>query len=160
MWRLLLIGIPALALADPNFHSKVRPILEVNCVANATQRKLYTSSFSIDTFESVLNGGAKYGAAVAPGDPEKSPLVKILKGELKPQMPFGKSLSATDIAVIEEWIKDLKPSDAWLRLKRGTLAGSSGRKPEKSDPPKVVGSGLGSQSIDGRPYLRSSKRKS
>ena len=65
--------------------------------------------------DAVVAGGNKHGRAVIPGDPAASPLVKILKGQINPRMPFGKELPAADIANIENWIRQLKPSDAAIR---------------------------------------------
>jgi hypothetical protein len=50
--------------------------------------------------------GGRGGAAVIPGDPENSSLVKYLTGDKQPQMPQGKApLSSGDIEKIKTWIK-------------------------------------------------------
>jgi hypothetical protein len=145
MRRWLLFAIPVVALADPNFHRKVQPILQANC-EECHSAKTHTSGFSIDTLDSVLSGGAKYGPAVAPGAPEKSPLIKILKGELTPRMPFGKSLSESDVAAIEQWIRDLKPAET-AQAKAGDWRWPY-QKPVKSPPPQVSDAGWVRNPID------------
>src|SRR5580692_8572599 len=106
MSRFLIFAIPVIALAGSDFDAVVRPILEANC-AECHSTKIHTSGFSIASPDSIVAGGNKFGVAVVPGSPEKSALVKILKGELSPRMPFGKSLSGADIATIEHWVQGL-----------------------------------------------------
>ena len=91
--------------ASGTFESTVLPVLKANCVPchSADQR---TSGFSVQDLRSVVAGGARHGTAVKPGDPDKSPLVQMLRGTLKPQMPLGKTLEPADLAVIEAWIKE------------------------------------------------------
>ena len=92
------------------------------------------SGFSIQDAESVLAGGAKHGAAVAAGQPGESLLVKMLRGQVEPSMPFGKApLKAGDIAAVEQWIEELEPD---------ALTSSGGMhwafvKPEKHAPAPV-----------------------
>jgi hypothetical protein len=80
----------------------------MNCSACHSD-KLKTSGFSISTPASVIGGGSKFGTAVISGDPAGSPLVRILKGQIAPRMPMGKSLAEGEIAVIEQWVRELKP---------------------------------------------------
>jgi hypothetical protein len=114
MFRLLgLIALAAtLALAaEPDFRQSIQPLLDTNC-ATCHSAKSRTSGFSVATAADVLQGGNKFGRAVVPGHPEQSVLVKMLKGELQPQMPFGKALSAAHIATIENWIRTMPASAA------------------------------------------------
>jgi len=99
---------PSAELSDVYFEQKVAPILTANCSACHSD-KLKTSGFSIATPASVVGGGSKYGTAVVSGDPAGSPLIKILKGQIAPRMPIGKVLAEGDIAVIEQWVRELKP---------------------------------------------------
>ncbi len=97
----------ALFAGDPDFDRTVKPVLEANCAAcHSTKDK--TSGFSIESVESVVNGGNKYGQAVTPGHPESSTLVKLLRGEMQPAMPFGKLLAKSEIEKIERWVRGLK----------------------------------------------------
>ena len=87
------------------FEQKVLPLLRTNCVP-CHDAKTHTSGFSIESLRSVVAGGARHGLAVKAGHPESSLLIELLRGTVKPQMPFGKALPATDIATIEAWIRE------------------------------------------------------
>jgi hypothetical protein len=109
----ILTGLVAAAVlfsAPSTFDSRIRPILDANC-KQCHSAKDKTSGFDATSAQTVIAGGNKYGVAVNPGHPETSPLIKMLKGELAPQMPFGRSLAEGDIARIEAWIREL-PRDA------------------------------------------------
>ena len=56
-----------------------------------------------------MAGGNSRGPAVVAGNPEKSPVIRLLRGQIAPKMPLGKALPDTEIAVIEKWIRELKP---------------------------------------------------
>src|SRR5689334_19876555 len=92
----LWLAVPLLAWSAPEFDRDVRPILSANC-DQCHSAKVHSSGFSIATRDSVLAGGSKYGAAIVPGDPAGSPLLKLLKGELAPRMPVGKTLDRAEI---------------------------------------------------------------
>src|SRR5688572_24528858 len=99
------------------FEDRVQPILSANCQPchDASSR---TSGFSIASEQSVIAGGARHGAAVIAGKPAESPLIKVLNGEIKPQMPMGKTLSAEHIAAIASWILELKPEQTAAKQQR------------------------------------------
>ena len=102
----LLLGV-SLSLAADTFTDNVQPILESNCLPCHDQ-PTRSSGFSVENAESVLAGGARHGPAVHSGEPAASPLMKVLRGELEPQMPFGKAaLVDADLAAIEQWIREL-----------------------------------------------------
>src|SRR5438874_10122155 len=96
------------ANAERDFQQTVAPSRAGQCSACHSE-KVKTSGFSVASAESVIAGGNKHGKAVIGGHPEQSPLVRMLKGELQPQMPFGKTLDKADIARIEAWIRSLPP---------------------------------------------------
>ena len=109
MRRLVFIVlIAALSLVAGTFETDVQPILRAKCVPchDSTTR---TSGFSITSQETVIAGGARHGAAVIAGKPAESPLIRILHGDIKPQMPLGKALSGDEMAKISGWILELKP---------------------------------------------------
>ena len=102
----LLLGV-SVTLAADTFKDSVQPILESNCLPCHDQLTR-SSGFSVENAESVLAGGARHGPAVHAGEPAASPLMKVLRGELEPQMPFGKpALAEANLAAIESWIRDL-----------------------------------------------------
>jgi len=92
--------------ADPVFEKDIRPLLDRHCAA-CHSAKSRTSGYSVETRESALAGGGKFGAAVVPGHPESSVLIKMLKGEISPAMPYGQPLGAAEIARVENWVKGL-----------------------------------------------------
>jgi mono/diheme cytochrome c family protein len=126
---------PAAELPDTYFEQKVAPILSANCSACHSD-KLKTSGFSITTPGSVIGGGSKYGAAVVSGDPAGSPLVKILKGQIVPRMPMGKVLADDEIAVIEQWVRELKPEQISAAKANDWLWPY--KKPVRHDAPQVA----------------------
>ena len=103
----MLLPVAALAAVPGSFEQDVRPLLKANCLP-CHDESTRTSGFSVNDLESVLAGGARHGPAVLPGKPAESPLVQLLRGEMKPQMPFGKVLMEPDIATIEGWIAGLE----------------------------------------------------
>ncbi len=93
---------------DRVFESKVLPLLTSRCSQchGGTQKK---SGLGVLSVAELLAGGATRGAAIVPGHPEESVLIKMVSGRVKPRMPFGKEpLSADEIALITAWIKELK----------------------------------------------------
>jgi hypothetical protein len=104
---LLLAG--ALALyAQPNaaptdfFESKIRPVLANSCYSCHTASQL--GDLRLDSRDAMLKGG-KHGAAIVPGDPEKSLLIQAVRqtGELK--MPMGAKLKPAEIDDLVAWVK-------------------------------------------------------
>ncbi len=72
--------------------------------------KTRSSGLSVLTKADLLAGGARRGPAVVPGDPESSALIKMLYGQISPQMPFGQDpLPAERINQIAAWVRGLKP---------------------------------------------------
>jgi len=115
-------------------ESPVAELLRKNCV-ECHSDKIHTSGFSVETLDAVVRGGSKHGRAVITGNPQKSPLVQMLKGEIAPRMPMGRELAAADIARIEDWIRSLPPST-------DATPGGEWRwpyqKPVKHDPPAAA----------------------
>jgi hypothetical protein len=128
---LVAIGLhPAANGAD----DEILAILKSNCAGCHNDRGK-TSGFSVDSLESVMVGGNRRGPAVVAGNPEKSPLIQLLRGQIAPKMPLGKALPDSEIAVIEKWIRELKPNQAVQTSNQRYWAFV---KPEKPEPPKVA----------------------
>ncbi|MBM3736863.1 MAG: DUF1553 domain-containing protein [Acidobacteria bacterium] len=110
--RILLaaLAIPAFG-ARVDFTVSVKPVLDAHC-AECHSAKNKTSGFSVESESAVIAGGNKHGAAVAPGHPENSPLIKVLTGAIAPRMPFGKTLAKSEIERLENWIRNLPASSA------------------------------------------------
>jgi mono/diheme cytochrome c family protein len=110
----LVLVLPATAVADDGqpgdrvFETKILPLLKSRCgeCHGGTEKK---SGLSVSSVASLVAGGATRGAAIVPGHPEESVLVKLVSGQTKPRMPFQREpLSADEIALITSWIKELK----------------------------------------------------
>src|ERR1700686_4773421 len=94
---------PATAIDGVQFYKdKIRPILAQNCYKCHTDSPL--SHLRVDSREALLEGGRR-GAAIVPGDPDKSLLIEAVQqtGDLK--MPKNGKLEDQDIADIITWIK-------------------------------------------------------
>jgi len=104
----LLLVSPLLAPAQTGgaspdfFESKVRPILATNCYACHTNSQL--GGLRLDSRAGMLKGG-QTGAAIVPGDPDKSLLIQAVRqtGELK--MPKGGKLKKEEVDVLVEWVR-------------------------------------------------------
>src|SRR5262245_61270644 len=91
--------------ASPDFFElKVRPILANSCYSCHTETHM--GGLRLDSRASVLKGGVK-GAAVVPGDPEKSLLIEAVRHtNEKLKMPLGAAkLKDADIEILTEWVK-------------------------------------------------------
>jgi cytochrome c5 len=60
----------------------------------------------LDTYEGARKG-SQDGPVLIPGDPENSELVRRIRGESEPRMPFGlPPLAPEEIAMIERWVSE------------------------------------------------------
>ncbi|WP_051670206.1 PSD1 and planctomycete cytochrome C domain-containing protein [Bryobacter aggregatus] len=91
--------------------AEVEALLRAKC-GDCHNAKTMASGFSIETLERVIAGGKKHGRAVVGGDPAGSVLLQMVRGELAPKMPMGRSLEPAEIATIEAWVKSLPPERA------------------------------------------------
>jgi Protein of unknown function (DUF1553)/Protein of unknown function (DUF1549)/Planctomycete cytochrome C len=88
---------------SPDFVRDIAPILAENCVTchGPTQQQ---SRLRLDARSLALKGGLS-GKVIVPGKGKDSLLVRRLRGQVAPRMPFEKSpLSPDRIALIEGWI--------------------------------------------------------
>jgi hypothetical protein len=86
-----------------DYDLQIRPILAARCLEchNQDKRK---GGLSLTTYADVLEGG-RSGAALRPGSAGGSLVVQRIRGEIKPQMPMGRSpLGDSEIAMIGLWI--------------------------------------------------------
>jgi hypothetical protein len=59
----------------------------------------------LDSYEGAIAGG-KNGPVLIPGDASTSELIRRVRGESRPRMPFlGYALDADEIALLEYWIE-------------------------------------------------------
>jgi cytochrome c553 len=115
-FALLLAASAALALAAPGralaadddaafFTKSVEPILNDRCFSCHGPEK-QKAKLRLDSREAVLKGG-KSGAAVVPGKPDDSLLIKAVRytdDDLK-MPPKNKKLSDEQVATLVDWVK-------------------------------------------------------
>ena len=103
---LFAVLLPLAAQANEEFfETKVRPVLAKHCFACHTNTKM--GGLEMTSRPALLQGG-KSGPAITPGDPVSSLLLRAVRhenGVLK-MPPTGEKLAATEVAAIEQWIKD------------------------------------------------------
>ncbi len=87
----------------PTF-SEVNPIFQAHCVKCHSGARP-PEGLRLDSYKDVM-AGSKDMKVVVKGNPDKSELVKRIKGISKPRMPKDGPpwLSESEIAVIEKWI--------------------------------------------------------
>lgn len=108
-WILVLLAwaVPAQTLVADTLQPKwedVRPIFETNCV-NCHSEHGASKGLRLDSYEAVLKGGAN-GAVVLAGDAAGSELVRRLRGESSPRMPFlSKPLPQGEVDLIVLWVE-------------------------------------------------------
>ena len=89
------------------FESKIRPLLAEHCYScHSAKAEKLKGGLYVDSLEGLLKGG-DLGAALVPGDAEKSLLIKAVRyADADLQMPpKGKKLSDRQIADLTRWVK-------------------------------------------------------
>jgi len=106
---------PALAATagagtGPVFKTDIAPILERSCVGCHHGEKP-KGDFTMETADGLLSGGQSGEAAIIPGKPEVSPLIRFVQGQVEDleMPPLTKrtkypALSQDEIAKLSEWI--------------------------------------------------------
>jgi hypothetical protein len=99
------------ALAQENtaglefFEAKIRPVLAKNCYAcHSREAKTAQGGLVVDSRDALLRGGGS-GAAVVPGKPEDSLLVKAIRYEEARKMPPMGKLPDAAIADVVKWVE-------------------------------------------------------
>ena len=105
-------SVDAAVAADPDatpsaaelefFEKEVRPLLAANCGECHGAQEQW-AGLRLDSRESMLRGGES-GAAIAPGDPEKSLLIAAVRQSGELQMPPDGKLEDQQIAILEKWV--------------------------------------------------------
>lgn len=86
------------------FHTKVLPLLKEQCFRCHSDK--VKGGLKLDSLQDILKAGDSGKLAVVPGAPEKSFLIEKIKGKSTEKMPpNGKSLSDSEIGILEQWIK-------------------------------------------------------
>lgn len=125
-----IISVPALAqTADPTpeqakfFSDKVLPVLAENCFrCHSAEGGKDKGGLTLDTRDAMLKGG-ETGAAVVPGDLEKSLLIKAV-GHKDPDLKMPKEpLEPGQVATLTEWVKMGAPWPKGLGSIKSKLSG-------------------------------------
>src|SRR5262245_868605 len=89
----------------PSYVKDVKPILESNCV-RCHKGGNAKGGANLTSVESILKGGKKGKTLLAPGKPEKSPLVLTMEGKGKQMPPRKEKQKPTkdEIDLIRKWI--------------------------------------------------------
>jgi len=103
----LVVVLPRCAQAanddEAFFELKVRPLLVAQCVKCHGADK-QSGGLRVDSRAALATGGDS-GAAIEPGDPADSLLVKAVRREGDLQMPPDETLSAEQVADLSAWIR-------------------------------------------------------
>ena len=103
---LFAIGLPLNLKADDDafFERNIRPVLAGTCFkCHGGERT--AGKFRVDSRDALLKGGAS-GAAIVPGDPDQSLLVRALRRKDDvTAMPPDKALPAETVANFAAWVK-------------------------------------------------------
>lgn len=101
------------------FENTVRPLLKTNCLPCHNQRNR-SSGLALDSREGMLTGGNR-GAAVKPGAPADSLLIRAVEQQGDLKMPPTGRLKDEQIAALRQWIeqKAVWPEEAAAQKRRG-----------------------------------------
>ena len=96
------------------FDDRVAPILVKRCVA-CHNRELDDGGISFEDRATLVRKRANHDAAVVPGEPEESALVRAIRREGDVQMPPGNKLSTGDVETLIEWVRRGAPWGSKLK---------------------------------------------
>ena len=107
----LAVACTARAASPVDFQRDVQPIFAEHCTqchgVDEAERK---SGLRLDLRENALNGGESGAAAIVPGQPEKSELIRRITSTdtdiVMPPSSHNKPLSIKDVEALRQWIKD------------------------------------------------------
>ena len=129
------IGAFPAAAADAvalNFAEEIAPILEQRC-AQCHGDKQQLSGLRVDSREALLRGGAR-GPSLQPGNAAASTLYLHVTGASEPRMPFGSTLSDSEIATLKRWIDAGAPWGAAEEAEQGKVWWAF-KRPVRTAPP-------------------------
>ena len=89
------------------FESKIRPLLAERCQKCHGAEK-QEAGLRLDRREAALKGGDS-GPIVAPGEPDKSRLIEVVRYDGDTQMPPSGKLPDDELALLVAWVKQGAP---------------------------------------------------
>jgi dipeptidyl aminopeptidase/acylaminoacyl peptidase len=97
------LELRVLAASTPSYTTEIAPLLQKNC-SSCHSSTSHKSGLVIDSYATLMKGG-RHGQDIVPHDASASRIMKMLNGEIEPQMPLeADPLAASDIALIKKWI--------------------------------------------------------
>ena len=108
--------------ADDDFEKQVRPLFVKHCIGCHGAEK-QQAGLRLDSKAGWKTGGEN-GSAIVPGKPEKSLVIKAIRGDAGvEQMPPKSKLSDREIAILTKWVKDgaIDPRDGPAKTGAMTL---------------------------------------
>lgn len=113
-----LLAVPLVANADgaevPDW-ADVSAIFDERCVMCHSAVDGASKGLRLDNYEAAL-AGSERGEVVVPGDVSGSEMIRRLRGQTTPRMPFlSRPLPEDQIVVIEKWITAGLPKDRKAR---------------------------------------------
>jgi WD40 repeat protein len=114
MMRARLLTVPILALLSmtgtvaaqqqPSYAKQVKPFLARYCL-ECHSGDDPQGGLNMESFKTLMEGGGR-GAAIVPGNPDKSPLVLQVEGKSKPFMPpkKAKQPKKEEIGILRAWV--------------------------------------------------------
>lgn len=95
--------------ADPGWR-ELEPLFVKRCVMCHSGDHA-ARGLKLDSYDGVMAGSDR-GAVLVPGDLSASELVRRVRGESRPRMPFlSTPLDPADLALIERWVETGSPRD-------------------------------------------------
>lgn len=130
------------------FERRVRPIFEAHCAdCHSSRAEKVKGGLLLDDRDSILKGGAS-GPAVVPGDPASSRLVlAVRRVDEELAMPPKETLTPTQVADLEAWVKLGAPAPAGARAAKADDLWSL-RPIQEPEIPNVVRADWPSQPLD------------
>ena len=141
---------------DPNldslnlFETKIRPVLAARCYGCHSAKAVKVQGGLLLDSQGGLKRGGNSGVAIAPGDPDKSLLLRALRYQDKNlQMPPGKPLPVEVVRDFENWIRSggAMPADSVKPIDQRTKFWSF-QPPKDHLPPEVKQKGWARSDID------------
>ncbi|GAB4503744.1 MAG: hypothetical protein Fur0043_07360 [Anaerolineales bacterium] len=77
---------PTLTPTAPTYQTDIKPILDERCI-RCHSGENPPHGLRLDSYEHIL-AGSTYRAEIIPGDPDASEMVRRIRGEAVPRMPF------------------------------------------------------------------------
>jgi cytochrome c553 len=118
---------PSQADSPEFFETKIRPVLANNCYNCHAASAL--GGLRLDNHDGMMKGGTR-GAAIVPGDPDKSLLIQAVRqADAKLKMPMGGKLKDSEIADLAAWVKAgaVWPANATLPAASSSAATTSNK---------------------------------